>query len=66
MRTLIRILDEANVTAGLQFIYPDSVTLRPFSAIVRLLCLQLRDNPLIILLARSVPQLGYVPCFSCW
>jgi hypothetical protein len=48
LRTLIRILDEVNVTVGLQFIYPDSVTLRPFSAIIRLFCLQLREIPFVI------------------
>ncbi|CUX13505.1 hypothetical protein AGR7C_Cc110078 [Agrobacterium deltaense Zutra 3/1] len=48
MRTLIRILDEANVTAGLQFIYPDSATLHSFSAIIRLVCLQLRELPVVV------------------
>ncbi|CUX10640.1 conserved hypothetical protein [Agrobacterium fabrum str. J-07] len=63
MRTLIRSLNEANVTAGLQFIYPDSATLHSFSAIIRLLCLQLREIPLVVRLSRYVPQLGLLSCF---
>ncbi|CVI61423.1 hypothetical protein AGR9A_Cc70268 [Agrobacterium salinitolerans str. Hayward 0363] len=66
MRTLIRILDEANVTAGLQSFYPDSVTLRPFSAITRLFACNCGSSPSSSVVAQCVPQLGFYPVLSCW
>ncbi|CUX26219.1 conserved hypothetical protein [Agrobacterium genomosp. 13 str. CFBP 6927] len=66
MRTLIRIVDEANVTVGLQFIYPDSVTLRPFSAIVRLYACNCGRIPSSSYWSDMFPSLVYYPVLSCW
>jgi hypothetical protein len=48
------------VTVGKQFTYPDSVTLRPFSAITRLCACKGGRIPSSFVLARYVPQLVFI------